>query len=131
MSSALYDIFKQSKINEDFSSEKFFMNYDLIHEINFHPFCLIENKNYDNFYDSLTVKKEYENNKIKTIYEESFININRTNYLVVFKNIVNNSKSNFRKIIIQYFKAYLNSKAKLDLLQTYYFMILKICKKHV
>ena len=92
MSNALYDIFNKTKINEEFSSENFFKNYELIQEINFHPFCLIENKNYENFYDPLTIKKQYENNKIKTTYEESFININRTNYLVVFKNIVNNSK---------------------------------------
>ena len=125
MSSALYDIFKQTNINKDYSSETFFMNYDQFHEINFHPFCLIENKNYENFYDSLTIKKQYENNKIKTTYEESFININRTNYLVVFKNIVNNSKSNFRKIIIQYFKAYVNSKTKFDLLETFLCFITK------
>ena len=124
MSNALYDIFNKTKINEEFSSENFFKNYELIQEINFHPFCLIENKDYDNFYDSLTVKKD-EYNKIKTIYEDSFININRTNYLVVFKNIVNNSKSNFRKIIIQYFKAYLNSKSKFDLFQTFLCFITK------
>ena len=125
MTSSINEILKETKIKTLFNFETFFKNYEYIHEINFHPFSLINNSLYEDFYKVDEIEEERENNLIKKIYEDSFININRTNYLVVFKNIVNNSKSNYRKIIIQYFTSYLNSKIKNESFETFLCFITK------
>ena len=124
MVSAIFDILKETKITT-LSFEKFLKNYEYIHEINFHPFSLINNTLYEDFYENKEEQDECENNIIKKIYEDSFININKTNYLVVFKSIVNNSKSNYRKIIIQYLISYINSKIKNDSFETFLCFITK------
>ena len=130
---ALDDIFKRTNINTDFSLANFISIYNLVQETNFTPFCLIEFKNFEFFYEE--EKKQFEKKLIKDTYTniieelkenyiDGFLDISKTNYLYAIESI-NTDSLNYREDIIDYFKAYLNSDIKNDIFDSLLCIITK------
>ena len=109
------EICKFTGFNKDYNLQKFLEIFDTMAEANFTPFSLIETLDYEYFYEG--ENEENDNNllsiktyKIKSIYLESFVDVNNTNFLNVFTRVSNDIKiTDYRKAFIEYFNIFLNS----------------------
>lgn len=113
-------IFQKTKINSKYSLVNFLDTFDHLQENNFIPDSLIEDKDYEYFYENIGTPNQNEeqhetdvNNpkrNIINVYTEQFIDVQRTALIMVIKNISNDiNKINYRKKFVDYFKSYLNS----------------------
>ena len=86
----IYDIYKKTTINEEYTLQKYLEIYDIFNEANFPPFSLLEIKDYEYFYEEKEEEEENEKkeNNEKSINKLNFIN---NNFLDQFRNISNTS----------------------------------------
>ena len=126
-------IFKKTKINTKYSLVSFLDTFDNLQENNFIPDSLIEDKDYEYFYEFTnpnSMKEEEQvdfKNKIKKLYTEQFIDVQRTVLIMVIKNISHDiNKINYRKKFVDYFKSYLNSETNNSDFDSLLCMITKI-----
>ena len=123
LSGVIDDILRKTKMNNDISLSYFLALYDTAQERNFSPFCLLETKDYEFFYEEEKIKKHQEFAQdvylkkiaeIKSYYIDGFYDINNTNYFNTIQSLTNESIT-LRRNIINYFKSYLNSDLQNDI----------------
>ena len=128
------DIFKKTKLNNDISLSYFSAIYDIAQERNFSPFCLLEPKDYEFFYEEEKIKKHKELTEdiylnkiaeIKSYYIDGFFDNDNTNYFN-FLQILTNESIHLRRNIIIYFKSYLNSDIPNDIFDFLHCIITRI-----
>ena len=125
----IYEIFKETKINEEFCLQKYLEIYDVYNEANFPPFSLLEVYDYEYFYqwpenkdeeeekvsDSSNIFNDVPNddisklNKIRESYLEDFRNISKTCFLTTLTIESMNKKIDFGEKYVKMFQAFINS----------------------
>ena len=134
LSIVMDDIFKKTKLNNDISLSYFSAIYDTAQERNFSPFCLLEPKDYEFFYEEEKIKKHKELTEdiylnkiaeIKSYYIDGFFDNDNTNYFNVLQSLTNESIL-LRRNIINYFKSYLNSDITNDIFDSLHCIITRI-----
>lgn len=115
---SLFDFFKKSAYST-YSLNNFLEVYDKINEINYTPFSLVETKDFEYFYEEDSLMQEKDEMKdplsfklirLNKKYVEQFIGITNTNFFKVLTTFSNESSIfNYRKQIVDYFQAFLNS----------------------
>ena len=124
---AIFDIFKQTKINEEYCLQKYLEMYDVYNEANFPPFSLIEVYDYEYFYQWPEKKEEDENNedtniypkeignkieklkKSKESYTDDFKNISKTAFFYILNFESLNKNIDFGAKYVNLFQAFINS----------------------
>ena len=124
---AIFDIFKQTKINEEYCLQKYLEMYDVYNEANFPPFSLIEVYDYEYFYQWPEKKEEDEKNEDTNIYpkeignkieklkksKESYIddfkNISKTAFFYILNFESLNKNIDFGAKYVNLFQAFINS----------------------
>ena len=124
---AIFDIFKQTKINEEYCLQKYLEMYDVYNEANFPPFSLIEVYDYEYFYQWPEKKEEDEENEDTNIYpkeignkieklkksKESYIddfkNISKTAFFYILNFESLNKNIDFGAKYVNLFQAFINS----------------------
>ena len=124
---AIFDIFKQTKINEEYCLQKYLEMYDVYNEVNFPPFSLIEVYDYEYFYQWPEKKEEDEENEDTNIYpkeignkieklkksKESYIddfkNISKTAFFYILNFESLNKNIDFGAKYVNLFQAFINS----------------------
>ena len=124
---AIFDIFKQTKINEEYCLQKYLEMYDVYNEANFPPFSLIEVYDYEYFYQWPEKKEEDEKNEDTNIYpkeignkieklkksKESYIddfkNISKTAFFYILNFESLNKNKDFGAKYVNLFQAFINS----------------------
>ena len=84
----IYELYENTKINSEFSLQRYLEIYDNYTEANFPPFSLLEIKDYEYFYEDIDNDSDLENSKaisneiqiIKEKYLEQFRNISITTF---------------------------------------------------
>ena len=109
----IFQIFQETKLNEDYELQNYLDIFDNTNEANFTPFSLIETYDYEYFYqaDSEKEEKEASKDKYKKIlidleknFIEQFVDLTNTNYYYVFTNLQNeNIRLDYRRKIVDYF----------------------------
>ena len=131
----VFEIYKNTNINNELKLEVYFRSYDLFNEQNFPPFSLIEVKDYEYFYESYEkeIKKKYKNKNFKKL------DILRTKSYETYKDIgslafidISSGRSSTKNIdysqkFVNLFKSYINSVESKNL--TYYRTFLCIMDK--
>ena len=102
----IYDIYKKTKINEEFRLQKYLEIYDVYNEANFPPFSLIEVYDYEYFYEG------------QNHYKEDNIDISSGNSNNSNNNNINNKISNIFNNILHLGEENLNE--KLNLMREFY-----------
>ena len=117
----LYEIYKKTKINEEYSLRRYLEIYDVFNEANFPPFSLLEVYDYEYFYDGQNVSKPEEKkdddeneeiNKLDLIresYLEQFRSISDTTFLSVLSGDDSDKKVDFGEKYVNLFQSYINS----------------------
>ena len=133
----IFNIYKNTEINEDYRLQKYLEIYDVYNEANFPPFSLIEVYDYEYFYDGQNNKKEDNNNyqgyigviknimktnlnkddeylrsKLNTmreLYLEQFRNISDTAFLNVLSGDAIDKKIDFGEKYVNLFQSFINS----------------------
>ena len=113
LSEGIETIFEKTKINKKINLVHFLDVYDNMQEANFIPDSLIEDYDYEYFYEGTDYLKENNDNSHKNFilrkYKDQFTNIQLNNILIVLRGISNDkTKVNYRKIIVDYFKVCLH-----------------------
>ena len=124
---AIFDIFKQTKINEEYCLQKYLEMYDVYNEANFPPFSLIEVYDYEYFYQWPEKKEEDEKNedtnmypkeignkieklkKSKESYIDDFKNISKTAFFYILNFESLNKNIDFGAKYVNLFQAFINS----------------------
>ena len=124
---AIFDIFKQTKINEEYCLQKYLEMYDVYNEANFPPFSLIEVYDYEYFYQWPEKKEEDEENedtniypkeignkieklkKSKESYTDDFKNISKTAFFYILNFESLNKNIDFGAKYVNLFQAFINS----------------------
>ena len=124
---AIFDIFKQTKINEEYCLQKYLEMYDVYNEANFPPFSLIEVYDYEYFYQWPEKKEEDEENedtniypkeignkieklkKSKESYMDDFKNISKTAFFYILNFESLNKNIDFGAKYVNLFQAFINS----------------------
>ena len=127
---AIYEIYKNTQINEEYCLQKYLEIYDVYNEANFPPFSLIEVYDYEYFYDGQNHKKEEievtNNNLInkfflgeenledklssmRELYLEQFRNISDTSFLSVLSGDATDKKIDFGEKYVNLFQSFINS----------------------
>ena len=124
---AIFDIFKQTKINEEYCLQKYLEMYDVYNEANFPPFSLIEVYDYEYFYQWPEKKEEDEKNedtniypkeignkieklkKSKESYTDDFKNISKTAFFYILNFESLNKNIDFGAKYVNLFQAFINS----------------------
>ena len=125
---AIYDIFKITKINEEYCLKKYLEIYDVYNEANFPPFSLIEVYDYEYFYEgqnnqiernieiknnNLTniqnLEEEDKLNTLREAYLEQFRNISETAFLNVLSGDATDKKIDFGEKYVNLFQSFINS----------------------
>ena len=124
---AIFDIFKQTKINEEYCLQKYLEMYDVYNEANFPPFSLIEVYDYEYFYQWPEKKEEDKENEDTNIYpkeignkieklkksKESYIddfkNISKTAFFYILNFESLNKNIDFGAKYVNLFQAFINS----------------------
>ena len=126
---AIYEIYKKTKINEQYCLQKYLEIYDVYNEANFPPFSLIEVYDYEYFYEGQN--NLFENNKIynndiinddinenieidklntmRESYLEQFRNISDTAFLSVLSGDAIDKKIDFGEKYVNLFQSFINS----------------------
>jgi len=120
----LYEIYKKTKINEEFCLRKYLEMYDIYNEANFPPFSLLEVYDYEYFYDGQNVKKENSSNGfiddnkdfgantlylIREFYIEQYKSISNTSFLSILSGEATDKKIDFGEKFVNLFQAFINS----------------------
>ena len=125
----IYDIYNKTKINEEYSLQKYLEIYDIFNEANFPPFSLLEIKDYEYFYegqdegggfqindnDNNNNNKNKNNNLINRLeiinhnFLEQFRNISTTSFLGVLTGDLTDKKFDFGFNFTQLFASFINS----------------------
>ena len=127
----IFEIFKKTKINEEYCLQKYLEIYDVYNEANFPPFSLLEVYDYEYFYqwpENKDKDKEegkpilklniFENNSeniidklnmIRESYLEDFRNISKTAFLSILTFESYNKKINFGFKFVNLFQTFINS----------------------
>ena len=111
-------IFKTTNINKTNSLVEYLDKFDTNSETNFTPFSLVEEYDYEFFYEDEEEEKKEKKDKIKNlieninkIYTKEFIDVSTTNFFQVFTQISNDSmKIDYRRKIVDYYHYFINSK---------------------
>ena len=123
---SIFEIYKKTKINQEYCLEKFLKIYDICNEINFPPFSLIEVKDYEYFYEEPEGEEEAEEKKNLVKEYQNFILV-RDNLIGQYKDIsysafigVLSGKSTNKKIdygnkFVNLFKSFINSTESINL----------------
>jgi len=124
----IFDIYKETNINENYCLQKYLEIYDVYNEANFPPFSLIEVYDYEYFYQWPENKEEnneeksdnnnFENldneiEKLKTIkesYLEDFRKISKTTFFNILTIESLNKKIDFGANYVNFFQSFINSK---------------------
>ena len=126
---AIFDIFKQTNINEEYCLQKYLETYDVYNEANFPPFSLIEVYDYEYFYQWPENKEEEEKpnsinlnifsndnensieqlNKVRDAYIDDFKNISKTAFLYILQFESLNKNIDFGAKYVNLFQAFINS----------------------
>ena len=127
---SIYDIYKITKINEEYCLQKYLEIYDVYNEANFPPFSLIEVYDYEYFYDGQNNKIEENNeennnfiidfnndnefqkdklNNMRELYLEQFRNISETSFLNVLAGDAMDKKIDFGEKYVKLFQSFINS----------------------
>ena len=114
----IYEIYSLTKINSDFSLQKYLEIYDNYNEANFPPFSLFEVKDYEYFYeeeknDSNNLNEEKNKkiliNTINKKYLEQFRNISMTSFLGILTGDSIDKRIDFGMNYTELFEAFINS----------------------
>ena len=114
----IYEIYSLTKINSDFSLQKYLEIYDNYNEANFPPFSLFEVKDYEYFYeeeknDSNNLNEEKNKkiliNTINEKYLEQFRNISMTSFLGILTGDSIDKRIDFGMNYTELFEAFINS----------------------
>ena len=128
----IYDIYKITKINEEYCLQKYLEIYDVYNEANFPPFSLIEVYDYEYFYEgqnnqkpektnttddinNLMINSNEEiklNDKLNTmreLYLEQFRNISETAFLSLLSGDSRDKKIDFGEKYVNLFQAFIKS----------------------
>jgi hypothetical protein len=126
------DIYKITKINEEYCLQKYLEIYDVYNEANFPPFSLIEVYDYEYFYEGQNNKKEEKTdlkndinnlllnmdegeklneklNNMRELYLEQFRNISDTAFLSLLSGDSTDKKIDFGEKYVNLFQAFINS----------------------
>ena len=118
---SLFEVYKKTTINEEYSLKRYLELYDVYNEANFPPFSLLEVYDYEYFYDGQNVSKPEEtkdNNEnleinlldtIRESYLEQFRNISETTFLSVLSGDGSDKKVDFGEKYVNLFQSYINS----------------------
>jgi len=118
---SLYEVYKKTIINEEYSLRKYLELYDVYNEANFPPFSLLEVYDYEYFYDGQNVSNPEEKkddneeveinilNSIRESYLEQFRNISDTTFLSVLSGDESDKKVDFGEKYVNLFQSYINS----------------------
>ena len=111
LSEGIESIFDKTNINKKISLIHFLDVFDNMQEVNFIPDSLIEDYDYEYFYEGKNyINKKNEINKTKKglilkRYKDQFTDIQLNNILIVLRGISNDkTKLNYRKIMVDFFK---------------------------
>ena len=109
----IFQIFQETKLNEDYELQNYLDIFDNTNEANFTPFSLIETYDYEYFYQADSEKEEKEASKDKfkkTLIDlekefiEQFVDVTNTNYYYIFTNLSNeNIRLDYRRKMVDYF----------------------------
>ena len=122
----IFDIYNKTKINEEYSLQKYLEIYDIFNEANFPPFSLLEIKDYEYFYEEQDEKEnnnkknnngnrnenENEINRLDIInnnFVEQFRIISNTSFLGVLTGDSIDKKFDFGLNFTQLFESFINS----------------------
>ena len=113
----IYDIYNKTKINEDYSLQRYLEIYDLFNEVNFPPFSLLEIKDYEYFYEDQEENNNDKNNEelinrldiINNNFLEQFRIISNTSFLGVLTGDSTDKKFDFWLNFTELFEAFINS----------------------
>ena len=120
----IYEIYKKTKINEEYCLRKYLEMYDIYNEANFPPFSLLEVYDYEYFYDGQNVTKENTSNdllnenkdfgvnilySIKEFYIEQYKSISNTSFLSILSGEATDKKIDFGEKFVNLFQAFINS----------------------
>ena len=131
---AIFDIFKQTNINEEYCLQKYLETYDVYNEANFPPFSLIEVYDYEYFYQWPENKEEEEKpnsinlnifsndnensieqlNKVRDAYIDDFKNISKTAFFYILNFESLNKNTDFGAKFVNLFQAFINSTQSYD-----------------
>ena len=113
----IYDIYKRTKIDEEFSLSKYLEIYDIFNEANFPPFSLLEIKDYEYFYEK--EEEKHINNiknsninrldKINNEFLKQFKHISTTSFLGVLTGDSTDKKFDFGYNFTELFESFINS----------------------
>ena len=129
---SIYDIYKITKINEEYCLQKYLEIYDVYNEANFPPFSLIEVYDYEYFYEGQNKQIEENNesndhifmldfnnkdnniykdklNNMRELYLEQFRNISDTAFLNVLSGDAIDKKIDFGEKYVNLFQSFINS----------------------
>ena len=117
----IYEIYNKTKINEEYSLQKYLEIYDIFNEANFPPFSLLEIKDYEYFYEEQDeeLKKIDKNKKddklvnrldiINNNFLEQFRIISNTSFLGVLSGDSTDKKFDFGLNFTELFESFINS----------------------
>ena len=124
----IFDIYKETNINENYCLQKYLEIYDIYNEANFPPFSLIEVYDYEYFYqwpenkekekEEKSINNNIENSEneierlkiIKESYLEDFRNISKTTFFNILTVESLNKKIDFGANYVNFFQTFINSK---------------------
>ena len=121
----IFEIYKKTHINEEYSLEKFLKIYDIFNEVNFPPFSLLEVKDYEYFYEENDEEENEDENssdkdfkKLNSI-KESFIaqykDIASSAFLGIISGESTNKKIDYGTKYVNLFRSFINSKESSNL----------------
>ena len=109
----IFQIFKETKLNDDYDLQNYLDIFDNTNEANFTPFSLIETYDYEYFYQADSEKEEKEASKdkynkilidLEKEFIEQFVDVTNTNYYYVFTSLSNeNIRLDYRRKMVDYF----------------------------
>ena len=120
----IYEIYKETKINKDYSLRKYLEIYDVYNEANFPPFSLIEVYDYEYFYeaqymvednvpkDNIDDNNILETNILNSIreqYLEQYRSISDTSFLSIISGEATDEKIDFGEKYVNLFQAFIKS----------------------
>ena len=115
----IFDIYNKTKINEEYSLQKYLEIYDIFNEANFPPFSLLEIKDYEYFYEEQNKKDNNKNNNnkndinildlINNNFLEQFRIISTTSFFGVLTGDSIDKKFDFGLNFTQLFESFINS----------------------
>ena len=132
----IFEIYKKTNINKEYSLEKFLKIYDIFNEINFPPFSLLEVKDYEYFYEEQD-ENEKDENKVSQEYQkfilirdsliDQYKDISSLTFLGILSGVSTNKKVDYADKFVNLFRSFINSTQSINL--AYYRNLLCIMVK--